>query len=568
MESPSGASPQVGIVNDCVGRLPMSHSYFADVLIILAAAMVCVPLFERLRFGPVLGYLVAGFAIGPGAASAVANIEAIRGLGELGIVFMLFTVGLEFTPERLRVINRRVYVLGVSQVLVTVATVAAIARLAGGNWPEAVIIGGGLALSSTALVVPVLADIGKLHSSAGRTAIAILLLQDLAVGPLLVLVETLGGAGGPLLLSLGLAVVKAGAAVATILIIGRVVLRPLFRLVAGARSPELFVGMALLIALGTSWGTEQAGLSMAFGGFLAGMLLGETEYRHQVAADVEPFRGLLLGLFFMTVGMIVDVETVLWEFPTIALLAMALMAGKLLLLVGLGCLIGLPPGRALGIGAILSQGGEFAFILFGAAAGAGLMQRSEMALLSAVVALTMLVTPVAARSAKELAARLQRRGRVPAADLLGETLEAHNHVIIVGFGEIGRIVVRLLRAYEVPYLILDLNGDRIRDGRGMGEPVYYGDATRPEVLRGVKAGEALAVVVTTDAPGVAEGLAALRRHAFPDLNILVRGGGEQSIIALRRAGLTPVGQEATDTGLKLTGAILDLWHAAPQQAAD
>jgi CPA2 family monovalent cation:H+ antiporter-2 len=381
-------------------------------------------------------------------------------------------------------------------------------------------------------------------------------------------VETLSGGGGPLVLSLGLAIGKAAMAIAAILMVGRLILRPLFRLVASARSPELFVGMALLIALGTSWGTEQVGLSMAFGGFLAGMLLGETEYRHQVAADVEPFRGLLLGLFFMTVGMIVDVGTVVREISAITLLALALMAGKTLIVLGLGLVLAMPGGRALRIGAILSQGGEFAFILFGAAAVAGLMPWSEAALLSAMVALTMLVTPVAARAARGITAHLRQRGRMPSAEHIGETLEVRNHVIIVGFGEIGRIVARMLRAYEVPYLILELNGDRIREARGMDEPVYYGNATRAEVLRGVKAGDALAVVVTTDAAGVAEGLAALRRHTFPDLNILVRGGGELSIIALRRAGLTPVGQEATDTGLKLTGAILDLWHAASPQSAD
>lgn len=538
----------------------MAHSYLGSVLIILGAAVVCVPLFERLRLSSILGYLFAGFVLGPGGFAVIKNVEAIQGLAELGVVFLLFTIGLEFTLPRLKVISRRVYALGVSQVLVTALAVFGIARAAGSDWPEAAIIGGGLALSSTALVLPILSDLGKLTSTLGRTAVAILLIQDLAVGPLLVLVETLGKNGGPLTISLLLAVVKAAAAIAAIIIVGRVVVRPLFRVVAGAKSPELFVGMALLVSLGTSWGTEHIGLSLAFGGFLAGMLLGETEYRHQVAADVEPFRGLLLGLFFMTVGMILDVTLILREFVTIALLAAGLITGKALVLAILARVSGHTTARSLRLGGVLSQGGEFAFILFGTAAFSGIMDWPLAKLLTAVVTVTMIVT-LAAASVRLLETHLSGKAGYPSAELLGETFDTRHHVIIVGFDEIGRIVARMLKAYGVPYVVLDLSPERIREGRSLGEPVYYGDATRPEVLRGLRADEALAVVVATDTSGVAEGLAALHRHAFPDLNILVRGGGEQNIIELRRAGLTPVGQEATETGLKLTGAVLDLWHA-------
>lgn len=371
----------------------MAHSYLGSVLIILGAAVVCVPLFERLRLSSILGYLFAGFVLGPGGFAVIKNVEAIQGLAELGVVFLLFTIGLEFTLPRLKVISRRVYALGVSQVLVTALAVFGIARAAGSDWPEAAIIGGGLALSSTALVLPILSDLGKLTSTLGRTAVAILLIQDLAVGPLLVLVETLGKNGGPLTISLLLAVVKAAAAIAAIIIVGRVVVRPLFRVVAGAKSPELFVGMALLVSLGTSWGTEHIGLSLAFGGFLAGMLLGETEYRHQVAADVEPFRGLLLGLFFMTVGMILDVTLILREFVTIALLAAGLITGKALVLAILARVSGHTTARSLRLGGVLSQGGEFAFILFGTAAFSGIMDWPLAKLLTAVVTVTMIVTP-------------------------------------------------------------------------------------------------------------------------------------------------------------------------------
>lgn len=538
----------------------MSHFYLAEVLIILAAAAVCVPLFERLRLGPLLGYLVAGIAIGPGALGLVGNVAAIRTLGELGVVFLLFTIGLEFTRERLRLIRPAVYALGISQIGLTAVVIAVVGRLFGYPWEAAAIIGGGLALSSTAIVLPMIAALGRLNTTSGRTIVAVLLLQDLAAGALLVLVQTLAHGGGPLAVQFITAVGKAAVAIGLILIVGRLVLRPLFRLVAGAASSELFVATVLLVSLGTAWATEEAGLSLAFGGFLAGLMLAETEFRHQVAADVEPFRGLLLGLFFITVGMGIDLQLVAAKAGTIVLLSLALMAGKALILAALVRLFGMGWARAVRIGGLLSQGGEFAFISFAAATAAGLIDSSAARLMIAVVALTMMVTPLGVTVFQRLIALLERRNVRFSADLAGEALDVAGHVIIVGAGEIGRIVARMLKAYGVPYVILDLSPERVRLGREAGEPIFFGDATRPEVLKGVRAGEALAVVLTTDAPGVAEGLAAVRRHTFPDLNILIRGGGEEAIVALRKAGLTPVGQEATDTGLKLTGVVLDLWH--------
>jgi CPA2 family monovalent cation:H+ antiporter-2 len=539
----------------------MNHEYLADVLFLLLAATIFIPLFQRMRLGPVLGYLAAGIVIGPGGLGLVAHLEATRALAELGVVFLLFMIGLEFTTERLRLISPRVYGLGISQVAVTATVIAGVARVLGFDWSTAVIIGGGLSLSSTAIVIPVLTGLGKLNHSIGRTAVAILLIQDLAVGPLLVFLETLSRGGGPLAMGLGLAVIKAAAAIAVILVVGRLVLRPLFRLVAGAKSPEVFVGTALLVVLGTSWATEVAGLSMAFGAFLAGLLLSETEFRHAVAADVEPFRGLLLGLFFMTVGMTVDLHMVVRELGAIAGLTAVLMAGKLVLVAALARIFTLSWPQGLQLGGLLSQGGEFAFILFGAAAAEQIVDDEGARLLTAVVAATMIITPLGVVATSAARGILRRRGIYRAAELTEADFDASGHVVIVGFGEIGRIVARMLKAYGLTYVVLDLSPDTVREARLTGEPVFFGDATRPEVLRGVRVEDALAVVVTTDTPGIAEGLATLRRHTFPDLNILVRGHGEQAVLSLRQVGLTPVGQEATDTGLKLTGAVLDLWHA-------
>ena len=544
----------------------MIHSHLAQVLVILAAAVACVPLFERLRLGPVVGYLVAGIVIGPGGLALVHDIEAVQALGALGVVFLLFTIGLEFTRERLSLIGGRVLALAALQVVVTTAAIAGVALLGGFDEPQAIIIGSALALSSTAIVLPILAATGRLNTVTGRTAVAVTVIQDLAVGPILVLIETLGQSDGNLAQQLAIAVVKAALAIGVILLLGRLVLRPIFRIVAQAKSPEVFVGMALLVALGTSFGTEHAGLSMAFGGLLAGLLLAETEFRHQVAADVEPFRGLLLGLFFMTVGMVVDLRLVAENAGVVLGLAAALMLGKGLLLFVLAVLLGVPRLRAARLGGLLSQGGEVAFIAFGAAAAAGLFVMDTARLLIAIVAVSMMATPLVIGAGRWLIAWFDKRGIAAASDLAGDRLDIRDHVIIVGYGEVGRIVARMLKAYGIPYVVLDQKPETIREARAENEPIFFGNALNQEVLRGVGAHEALAVVVTTGSPGVAEGLATLHRHAFPNLQILVRGGGEQAILSLRKAGLTPVGQEATETGLKLTGALIDLWQARQEGA--
>ncbi len=545
----------------------MIDSHLAQVLVILGAAVICVPLFERLRLGPVVGYLMAGIVIGPGGLALVHDIEPVQALGELGVVFLLFTIGLELTRERLTLIGGRVLVLAALQVVVTTAAIAGIALLGGFDGPQAIIIGSGLALSSTAIVLPILASLGRLNTITGRNAVAILVIQDLAVGPILVLIETLSQTDGNLAQQLAIAVVKAALAIGVILLIGRLVLRPVFNIIAQAKSPEVFVGMALLVALGTSFGTEHAGLSMAFGGLLAGLLLAETEFRHQVAADVEPFRGLLLGLFFMTVGMVVDLRLVAENAGVVLGLAAALMLGKALLLFVLAVMVGVPRLRAARLGGLLSQGGEVAFIAFGAAAAVGLFVMDAARLLIAIVAVTMMATPLLVGAGRWLIAWFENRGFADASDLAGDRLEIRDHVIIVGYGEVGRIVARMLKAYGIPYVILELRPETIRAARAENEPIFFGNALHQEVLRGVRAHEALAVVVTTGSAGVAEGLATLHRHAFPNLQILVRGGGEQAILSLRKAGLTPVGQEATETGLKLTGALIDLWQARQEETA-
>jgi CPA2 family monovalent cation:H+ antiporter-2 len=353
--------------------------YLGSVLILLSAAVICVPLFQRLRLGPVLGYLVAGALIGPSGFGLVSHIDVLRSLAELGVVFLLFTIGLELTLEKLRSLGAKTFLLGVCQIVTAAMVSGAAVYGLGFSGAVALLVGGALALSSTAIVVPLLAGQGRLATDFGQTVLPVLLVQDLAVAPLLVLLDALRGnmdaSSTELVMALGLSLVKAVVAVGLIVAVGRFALQPLFRMVANAKSPELFVGSALLVAMGTSFATEQAGLSLAFGAFLAGLLLAETEFRHQIAADIEPFRGLLLGLFFMTIGMSIDSATAVDHAGALAATTVAILAGKTLLLAPLARMFGYDSWTSMRLGLMLSQGGEFGFVVFTLAGTAGLLPR-------------------------------------------------------------------------------------------------------------------------------------------------------------------------------------------------
>ncbi|MFN3076746.1 MAG: cation:proton antiporter, partial [Alphaproteobacteria bacterium] len=437
-----------------------SPHYLQEVLILLLAAVVFVPLFERLHLGSVPGYLAAGMFIGPSGFQLVADIEAVRTLADLGVVFLMFTIGLDLTIERLRSIGGPVYGLGTLVFAVTALAVAGGVRLAGYAGATSLVVGAAVAMSSTAIVLQVLAETAQTKTRIGRIALAILLLQDLAVGPCLVLVGVLGrpGTGGGLLelaWEMTLSATKAGVAILVIVVLGRLLLRPFLRLVAGARSPELFAAMTLLAVLGTGLATDRVGMSMPFGAFLAGLLLAETEYLHQVKADIEPFRGILLGLFFLTVGMTVDLGLAVSEASKVMALVAALMLVKALVMAGLGSLFRFTPLRALRIGILLSQGGEFAFVLLGMAVTNGVVPSTLAQLTIVVVAVSMAATPLLLIPGNRLLGHLELRRDLHSARLDAEAGELSGHVLIVGFGEVGRIVARMLKAYGVPYLILD-----------------------------------------------------------------------------------------------------------------
>src|SRR3954447_7206377 len=532
-----------------------------DVLIILAAAVLVVPVFQRLRSSPVLGYLVAGTLIGPSGLGIVSDISGVTVLANFGVVFLLFTIGLELSIERLKAIRSHVFGLGTLQVVLT-------SCLFWLDQPKdtAVILAGGLALSSTAIVLQILVERGELPTRHGRVSFAILLLQDLAVVPLLTLVPLLASHDTRLAGALGLAALKAVGALIVILIVGRLILRPALRVVASAKSPELFTGVTLLVVLGVSYITELAGMSMALGAFLAGLLIAETEYRHQVEGDIEPFRGILLALFFMTIGMSIDLGLIIGNAATVIMLVVALVAVKAIVMTVLCRAFGFPMAVSTHVGLSLGQGGEFAFVLFSLAMALGVMPIETGQTMLAVVALSMALTPFLMSAGRRLAMVLTpklvpaelRRTEQDARDFKG-------HVIIAGFGRVGQTVARLLEAQRLPYMAFDLEPSRIAEGRARGLPIYYGDASRVEVLKAAGINRARAAVVTLDQPLAAERAVASIRRLCPLLDIHARARDHEHQIHLQEAGATHVVPEMMEGSLRLGGTLLKSLGRSPEE---
>ena len=541
--------------------------YLYDVLVFLAAAVLVVSLFRSLHAGPVLGYLVAGMLIGPFGLGIIEDVEATRDLAKLGVVFLLFTIGLELSFARLKAMRFHVFGLGTAQVAISGLALGALAWILGADAKAAILIGAALALSSTAIVLQILSERGEIASHAGRISLAILLLQDLAVVPLLLLVPLLGEEQASIPAALGLAGLKAAALVGIVLI-GRLLVRPLFRVIAAQRSPELLVALALLVVLGTSWATELAGLTLALGAFLAGLLLAETEFRHQVEADIQPFRGILLGLFFMTVGMSMDLGLAVGQALPLAAIVVGLILVKTVTIAALCRLFGLSSALSLGQGLLLSQGGEFAFVLFGLGLSFGVLAYDTGQLLLLGVAVTMALTPLLAALGRRISDALAREDRGGVGRLAEEAEDLRNHVLIAGFGRVGQTIAKLLTASQVPYIALDLEARRIAEGRNRGLPVYYGDASQPNVLRAAGAERARAAAITIDNPrGAARAVALLRQH-FPDLKIFVRARDRAHIAELHAAGADAIVPEAMEASLQLAGQVLrsagSAEHEVPQ----
>jgi monovalent cation:proton antiporter-2 (CPA2) family protein len=529
--------------------------YLVDVLAVLAAAVIAVWLSHRVGLGSILGYLAAGSVLGPWGLGVIERVAEIRPLAELGVVFLLFVIGIEMKPARLWVMRRLVFGLGLAQVFVTGTVLTGLVFFLESSLKAALVIGFGLALSSTAFGLQLLSEKGELISVVGRISFSVLLLQDLAVVPLLAMVSLLSE-GMPVGASLGAATAEAIIVIGAMVFGGRFLLNPILDRIAASRNSELFVAAAVLLVLGVAWLMEKVGMSMALGAFLAGLMLAESDYRHQIEADIQPFRGLLLGLFFMSVGMTIDFGLLSAYWRTLIGLVVALMLLKATL-VWLVCRpFGITGGNAVRVALLLSQGGEFGFVLFGFAMDSQLILESAVHLLILVVALSMAATPLVVSLGDSLVRRTQQRAGapVPAIDLPRET--SAPHVILAGFGRVGHRVATLMHNAGIPFIALDNNQARVAEGRFAGFPVFFGDASRFDVLKAAGAAHASMLVVALDNPQQAERLLATIRQHYPSIPIHIRARDREHCESLHAHGASTTVSETLEASLRLGELVL------------
>ncbi|KAL7609688.1 hypothetical protein Lser_V15G14349 [Lactuca serriola] len=536
-----------------------------DILWLLLASVIFVPIFQKLPGGsPVLGYLTAGILIGPYGLSIIRNVHATKAIAEFGVVFLLFNIGLELSVERLSSMKKYVFGLGSAQVLATAVVVGMVAHFVCGQLgPAAIVIGNGLALSSTAVVLQVLQERGESTSRHGRATFSVLLFQDLAVVVLLILIPLIspnsskGGIGFQAIAeALGLAAVKALVAISAIIAGGRLLLRPIYKQIAEMQNAEIFSANTLLVILGTSLLTARAGLSMALGAFLAGLLLAETEFSLQVESDIAPYRGLLLGLFFMTVGMSIDPKLLVSNFPVIMGTLGLLLVGKTILVAVVGRLFGVSLISAIRVGLLLAPGGEFAFVAFGEAVNQGIMTSQLSSLLFLVVGISMAITPWLAAGGQLIASRFEQQDVRSLLPVESETDDLQDHIIICGFGRVGQIIAQLLSERLIPFVALDVRSDRVAVGRALDLPVYFGDAGSREVLHKIGAERACAAAITLDTPGANYRTVWALSKYFPNVKTFVRAHDVDHGLNLEKAGATAVVPETLEPSLQLAAAVL------------
>jgi len=545
-------------------------TWLRDAVVYLGATVVVAPICARLGASPILGYLLAGVALGPYAFGVIHEMEAARGLAELGVVLLMFTIGLELSFQRLRMMARQVFGFGLAQVLVTAVGVYFACRAAGLGFEAALLVGGALSLSSTALVLRLLAERSGLQSRLGRLVFSTLLFQDLAVAPMLAaapLIAVADEAEMPDWQTLSAAFSVALGVVVGIIAFGRYVMRPLLQMIASLNSREVFAAASLLVVLATAWAGAVAGLSMALGALLAGMVLAGSGFRHQVEMEIIPFRGLLLGLFFMSIGALIDVGALadLWLETLVATFALILF--KTCVTAGLARLWGFPWPTAVNAGLLLAQGGEFAFALAAIAMGGGLLTDLQAQVFLLATALSLGLTPLLAALGVRLDRRLESRGLPGLHDLAARTQEQPGHVGIFGYGRAGQTLARVLAAADAPHIAIDNAPPRIAAAAAEGQPVFYADATKARTLdaAGVET-MTLAVVSVGDAGDAAAIVEALKARR-PDLPVYARAVGAEAEKALNAAGADLVLREVAATSLHLGGAILRGLGRTPDEAA-
>lgn len=529
----------------------MISSFLTDIIILLMAAVIAVPLFQAVNLGAVPGFLVAGIIVGPSGLGLISNIRDISQLAEIGVVFLLFVIGIELKPSRLWLMRNLVFGLGTLQILVTGVVISILIHIfLDISLKAAILIGPALALSSTAFVLQLLTEQKVLNTNYGRASFAVLLMQDLAVVPLLALVPLLAMADLSLSEDIGVAMLESMFILALVILGGRYILHPVLHRVANSANSEVFTASALLIVLGTSVITEHIGLSMAMGAFLAGLLISDSAYRHQVVAEIQPFRGLLLGLFFMSMGMSLNLNQ-LFNSPWYAVqLVIALILIKIAILWPLAHVFGLRYKKGLAVSLVLAQSGEFALVLFALANQSGLFSDAIFQQLLLVVLMSMLVTPALARMAQQLA----MAQTVLISSETDEPVAAP--IVIAGFGRVGHRIGEILSIAKQPYVALDLDADLVDLERANGHSVFYGDVRKPEVLKAAGAENARLVIITLNDTEATERLVVSLRKSNPEIHIFVRGHSLQQCQILRQVGASLAISENVEASLELAKAAL------------
>ena len=541
------------------------HSFLQYAVVLLLATVIAVPLAKRWRLGAVLGYLGAGALIGPTGLALVVNTVQISHISEFGVVLMLFVIGMEVSPQRLWVMRRNVFGAGSLQVVITAALIGGIVFSLGLNWKAALIVGLGLALSSTAIDLQLLAERKELTSAHGRLGFAILLFQDVAAIPILALIPILGGSGAADANAEALAALRVILTIAAVVIGGRYLLRPMFRAAAQVGTPEVFTATALLVVIGTAWLMELAGISMSLGAFLAGVLLAASEYRHEIAAQIEPFRGLLLGLFFIAVGMSLDVKMVLAQPQLVGVLLVGLIALKALVLFAVSrWAAGEDRQQSIALAALLAQGGEFAFVVFGLAAANALISVEHRDLAILVITLSMAATPLLVRMRAEFAPA----GKVKPTREFDTLDTATPRVIIAGMGRVGQIVARMLNANHIPFTALESDPEQVDFMRHFGNTVFYGDASRLDLLRAAQADKAEIFVIATEDPDSNLRTARLLKRHFPHLKIIARARNRQHVFKLMDLSVDGIVRDTFFSSLEISRGVFEALGYDQATAAD
>ncbi|WLI90829.1 glutathione-regulated potassium-efflux system protein KefC [Massilia sp. R2A-15] len=531
----------------------MEHSLLINALVYLAAAVIAVPVAKRFGLGAVLGYLLAGIAIGPWGLKLVVEVEDILHFSEFGVVLLLFMIGLELEPKRLWSLRRPIFGWGGAQVAGVAAALAGAAMLLGVDWKVALIAALGLSLSSTAIALATLDERNLRNTPTGSAAFSILLFQDIAAIPMIAIVPVLGVAAAEGSEKGWLGGARIAVTLVALVLGGRYLLRPILRAIAKTGMREIFTSFALLLVISIALLMQWIGMSMALGSFMAGVLLADSEYRHALESDLEPFKGLLLGLFFIAVGMSVDFGVFFARPGLILMLVAGFLAIKIAVLYGLSKRFAVPRSQQALFAFLLSQGGEFAFVVFGAAETAKVFTAEVASILVVVVALSMVATPLLLLLHDRVLAPRWREAKKRPADII-ETQE--DHVIIAGFGRFGQIVGRLLRANQIALTVLDHDPDQIELLRKFGLKVFYGDATRVDLLTAAGAGKARALVVAVDSVEDSLALVDAVRRNFPDLKIMARARNVSHLYDLMDRGVTIIERETFESALQLGQSVL------------